>query len=396
MNEHFYTIICLLWADCRCDGPLSATAQDNVGIGTTTPHPNSILDVSSVDKGMLVPRVNTLQRLAIANPPGTLLPGDADGLLVYDTDMELFCYWNDDLVDWVCFGAGSFGPTGPEGPIGLPGLPGLPGATGPAGADGTDGATGPTGPVNMISGVVSSAGAVVSGSGFTVASSATGVDVVTFNTPFSGGTPTVLVTADGTLTGGVFGTTPPAANCSACYTDVEDDYFTNVTFNSINNTTGQDGACSYGDYTVQNTTVDPGSVYNLSVSFFSEGTWTEFVSAWFDWNQNGDFEASERYDLGSGIDATLNLNITIPGTALPGPTRMRVVELYNVYPTDACNGDGIPWGESEDYTVIVSGGGNDIKVCNVSSVTVNGFQCDCSNLSGTDTDTEYHFSAFGN
>lgn len=129
----------------------TVNAQDNVGIGTTTPHPNSILDVSATDKGMMVPRLNTLQRLAMANPPFTTLPGTADGLLVYDTDIEQFCYWNDDLVDWVCFGqggtgSGSTGPTGPQGPQGPAGANGANGATGPAGANGATGPAGPTGP----------------------------------------------------------------------------------------------------------------------------------------------------------------------------------------------------------------------------------------------------------
>jgi hypothetical protein len=38
-------------------------AQDNVGIGTTTPHENAILDIESTEKGLMAPRFNTLQRL---------------------------------------------------------------------------------------------------------------------------------------------------------------------------------------------------------------------------------------------------------------------------------------------------------------------------------------------
>jgi hypothetical protein len=117
---------------------------DNVGIGTSTPQSNAILDVSSIDKGMLVPRLNTLQRLAV-NPLAT-----ANGLLVYDTDLFQFCYWNASLADWVCLGSGGgSGPTGPTGPTGFPGANGTAGATGAQGAngiDGIDGATGPTGP----------------------------------------------------------------------------------------------------------------------------------------------------------------------------------------------------------------------------------------------------------
>lgn len=144
---------------------VNSFAQDNVGVGTTTPHPNAILDVSSVDKGLLVPRVNTLQRLGIANPPLTTLPNDADGLLVYDTDIEQFCYWNDDLANWLCIGSGGgsgvTGPTGPQGPTGPAGSNGIAGPTGPAGATGPTGvagATGPQGPTGPSGGPVGPTG----------------------------------------------------------------------------------------------------------------------------------------------------------------------------------------------------------------------------------------------
>ena len=55
-----------------------------VGIGTTTPDASSILDVKSTDKGVLVPRLTTLQRNSITNP--------AKGLLVFNTTLNLFEY----------------------------------------------------------------------------------------------------------------------------------------------------------------------------------------------------------------------------------------------------------------------------------------------------------------
>lgn len=249
----------------------------------------------------------------------------------------------------------------------------------------------------MRSGIVGSGGTVIEGD-VTAAAVSTGITTVLFNTPLTGGTPTVVVTPDGTIGGGGSGIVPPASTCDPCYADVEDDFITNVTFNTINNNSVNDGPCSFGDYTSINTTVDPGSDYVASVSFLSEGNWTEFVSIWFDWNQNGDFEASERYDLGSGIDATLTQTITIPLTALPGPTRMRVNEDWGDYAADACNTINSDYGETEDYTVIVTGGGggSNMKLCNVSSVSVTGFQCDCSDLNGDPVDTDYHFTSFGN
>lgn len=142
-----------------------AIAQDNVGIGTVTPHENSILDVSSTDKGLLVPRLNTLQRLLLA--PTT----SADGLLVYDTDLHQFCYWDENALAWVCLDmSGGFGATGPTGPAGTTGPAGPAGGAGPAGADGAtgpagpagptgaDGATGPIGPTGPVTGVTGPTG----------------------------------------------------------------------------------------------------------------------------------------------------------------------------------------------------------------------------------------------
>ncbi|MCF8275334.1 MAG: hypothetical protein K9J17_01265, partial [Flavobacteriales bacterium] len=68
-------------------------AQDNnVGIGTTTPDQSSVLDVSSTEKGMLVPRLNSIQRLGILSP--------AQGLLVYDTDIDCFFFYNAASSTW--------------------------------------------------------------------------------------------------------------------------------------------------------------------------------------------------------------------------------------------------------------------------------------------------------
>ncbi len=60
-------------------------AEAQVGVGTTTPDASAQLDVTSDTKGVLVPRLTSALRTAIANP--------ADGLLVYDTDTKGFWYF---------------------------------------------------------------------------------------------------------------------------------------------------------------------------------------------------------------------------------------------------------------------------------------------------------------
>ncbi|GAA4799007.1 hypothetical protein GCM10023330_00300 [Litoribaculum gwangyangense] len=53
-----------------------------VGIGTTSPDPSSILDIESNNGGLLIPRLSSTQIASIPNP--------ANGLLVYNTDLNIF------------------------------------------------------------------------------------------------------------------------------------------------------------------------------------------------------------------------------------------------------------------------------------------------------------------
>jgi len=70
-------------------------AQDNIGIGTNTPNPFSILDIDANDKGVLVPRLTTVQRTSLAPTMGQ----DETGLLVFDSDLIAFHFWDGNL--WV-------------------------------------------------------------------------------------------------------------------------------------------------------------------------------------------------------------------------------------------------------------------------------------------------------
>jgi hypothetical protein len=63
-----------------------------VGIGTTTPDSSSILDITSVNKGMLIPRITSTVRDGI--------PALAQGLLIYNTNDLEFNYYQSGWKDF--------------------------------------------------------------------------------------------------------------------------------------------------------------------------------------------------------------------------------------------------------------------------------------------------------
>jgi hypothetical protein len=82
---------------------LALNAQ-NVGINTTTPDNSAVLDVSATDKGMLVPRMTTTQRTAITSP--------ATGLLVFDSDLKVFYFYNG--TAWTSINSGTITESDPK------------------------------------------------------------------------------------------------------------------------------------------------------------------------------------------------------------------------------------------------------------------------------------------
>jgi len=70
----------------------STIAVAQVGIGTDTPDTTSILDLQSSSKGLLVPRMSTLEREAIESP--------AESLLVFDTTEQAFYYYSTTNTSW--------------------------------------------------------------------------------------------------------------------------------------------------------------------------------------------------------------------------------------------------------------------------------------------------------
>lgn len=120
-------------------------SQNNVGIGTPNPDPSSILELNDNTRGVLLPRLTTNERLAIAAP--------ANGLLVFDVNFNCFYYYTSAL-GWTSLCqlsgiTGATGATGATGSIGLAGITGPTGNTGNTGTAGINGITGPTGPTGV-------------------------------------------------------------------------------------------------------------------------------------------------------------------------------------------------------------------------------------------------------
>ncbi|NDP22071.1 MAG: T9SS type A sorting domain-containing protein [Paludibacter sp.] len=128
-----------------------------------------------------------------------------------------------------------------------------------------------------------------------------------------------------------------------------------VNFNTINNIS-LTKTVGYSDFTAsQSTNVIVGNTYALTVNLNTGGAYTQYATAWIDWNNNGNFnDTGETYNLGTttnltnGVTTLSPLNITVPEGAVVSSTRMRVSSKWNVAPTSC---ETIAYGEVEDYSI---------------------------------------------
>ena len=82
--KHFFTLLAAVL--------LTASTYAQVGFGTTSPDASSALDITSTTKGLLIPRMTNVQRLAISNP--------AAGLQVFVTDLDGGSFMFYDGTEW--------------------------------------------------------------------------------------------------------------------------------------------------------------------------------------------------------------------------------------------------------------------------------------------------------
>jgi hypothetical protein len=137
----------------------------------------------------------------------------------------------------------------------------------------------------------------------------------------------------------------------------------NVQFGSINNNSSASqptAAPYYTYYPSATTSVTIGTSENISITIGPSGTYNGAItSVWIDWNQDGTLSSTEHFYVGPGSGSagipsgtTLTVPVSIPVTATPGITRMRVRTRGNAnqnLPTDACTNFGS--GETEDYNI---------------------------------------------
>ncbi|MCF8367159.1 MAG: hypothetical protein K9H16_15325, partial [Bacteroidales bacterium] len=137
----------------------------------------------------------------------------------------------------------------------------------------------------------------------------------------------------------------PTANCS--YSDG----FTGFALNDISNMSSGCSSNGYGDFTSMSTELEAGETYTLQ---WKTGYSDQDASMWIDFNNDREFEASERlitdFNLVSA-GTVYNTNFTLPDEIFAGSKRMRIRANWQNSSSDPCT--SFTYGETEDYTVII-------------------------------------------
>ena len=205
-------------------------------------------------------------------------------------------------------------------------------------------------------------------------------------------------------------TTNPAPYCAVLPSnDFLTDEITNVTIGTLNNSST--GLFTNSRYVYYNSVTVPtlaiNSVVNMSVSVRRHNCMPDILGAYIDINGDNTFTPAEY--LGSVPNMTLftspcaglfpivtfTFNLTIPNTALPGVTRMRVVYSSAGGTPNPCT--GLFGGEVEDYNVnLVTGGAATPPVANFTvPVSVCKNQPITLNDNSTNTPTAWSWSLTG-
>lgn len=132
---------------------------------------------------------------------------------------------------------------------------------------------------------------------------------------------------------------------------------TEVRFETMTNVSATSSTSDYEDFTGIADTVYMGQNVTLFVNGSTGGAFTDSVTAYFDWNQDGDFlDTLETYTVGAltnstglSIGSALVKNIKIGN--MSGNVRVRILKKRNGG-NSSCNNSGT--GQAEDYNIFVS------------------------------------------
>lgn len=110
-HKYYYLLVILLIIGLYSNGQNNVLISEKTGYGQNiNDSPNAALEIRSVSKGILVPRMSNLQISYIANP--------AQGLLVFSTDDDTFYFYSSVDEEWkdISFGTGTINVGTPVGP----------------------------------------------------------------------------------------------------------------------------------------------------------------------------------------------------------------------------------------------------------------------------------------
>lgn len=157
--------------------------------------------------------------------------------------------------------------------------------------------------------------------------------------------------------------------CTPAYTTgtTDNDFINGVELNTISNLeNGAGDGSGYSDFTDLSTTLVLNESYDIFID--NNAYFGENYRIWIDYDHDAVFESTEEivslFSLATGASTTLNF--TVPLSATPGNTIMRVRCVYGTTDFDACSSE--TYGEAEDYSINLIGLASDIAVTAVSDI----------------------------
>jgi len=140
--------------------------------------------------------------------------------------------------------------------------------------------------------------------------------------------------------------------CTPNPSSVDGSGITNVSFGTINNTTGTE-INNYGDFSAQSTSISQGATATVNITYSTGYTYDTKI--WVDWNNDSDFDdAGEEVYSGTSTGSnptTLVAAFNVPVGASIGNHRMRIGGQDNGPCTPCYTGT---YGSYEDYTINVT------------------------------------------